>query len=175
MRVLSNLKSELLMLCTILMVFALPYAGKVSATLVGTPQEFSFHLTAVPENPSRYSLVISDGDERNISGMFSINQLQILRAIMTEAEKFAFNAEAVGSKDPITTRFEDKQEDAFIVDVEKAGNQSRLFLTLKSEIGRMTVEAGKAVRSSRREEGLFFDLLSRLETILPKLPTRSGN
>jgi hypothetical protein len=91
---------------------------------------------------------------------------------MTEAEKFALNGEAAGTKAPITTRFTDKQEIAFIVDVEKLGLQSRLFITLKTEIGRITLSAGKVIRSTRRQEGFFFDLLSRLESLLPKLPAQ---
>jgi hypothetical protein len=133
----------------------------------------TFSLTRLPEDPRQYSLVLSDDDEHVVSGSFSVEQLQILRAIMTEAEKFALNGEAVGNKDPVTTRFTDKQESAFIVDVEKLGNQSTLFLTLKTDIGRMTAKAGKIIRSNGREEGFFFDLLSRLESFLPKLPTQS--
>ena len=135
-------------------------------------QAFSFSLTQTPENPRRYSLVISDDDEHTISGLFSIDQLQILRAIMTEAEKFALNEEAAGTKDPATTRFTDKQEGAFIIDVQKVGNQSVLFLTLNTDIGRMTANAGRVVRSNKREEGFFFDLLSRLQSVLPKLPAK---
>ena len=134
------------------------------------PQKFSFSLNKLPENGSRFSLVISDGDERTISGNFSVQQLQILRAIMTEAQKFALTAEAAGAKAPITTRFMDRQEPAFRLDVEKLGNQSRLFLTLKSEIGRMTADAGKVDRSTRREEGFFFELVTSLDSVLPKLP-----
>lgn len=137
-------------------------------------QEVNFSLTRIPENPRQYSLVVTSGEEQSISGSFSVDQLQILRAIMTEAEKFALVSDATGTKEPITTRFEDKVERAFIVDVEKLGNQSRLFLTLKTEIGRMTVVAGKVVRSTRREEGFFFDLLSRLESVLPKPPAKSS-
>jgi hypothetical protein len=107
-----------------------------------------------------------------VSGTFSVEQLQILRAIMVEAEKFAFSEEAVGTKEPITTRFMDKQEPAFIVDVQKVGNQGQLFLTLQTETGRMTWEAGRVFRSTRRQEGFFFDLLSRLESVLPKLPAQ---
>lgn len=134
------------------------------------PQEATYSLTRLPENARQYSLVISDGDEQTISGNFSVDRLQILRAIMTEAEKFALSGEAAGTKDPITTRFTDKQESAFIVDVEKLGLQSRLFITLKTEIGRITLNAGRIIRPTRREEGFFFDLLSRLESVLPKLP-----
>jgi len=133
-------------------------------------QEGSFTLTRVADNARQYSLVVSDSDEHSNSGIFTVDQLQFLRAIMTEAEKFALSSEAVGTKDPITTRFADKAEKAFIVDVEKLGNQSTLFLTVKTEIGRVTVNAGRVVRSTRREEGFFFDLLTRLESILPKLP-----
>ena len=133
-------------------------------------QEVTFNLTRLAEDPKRYSLVISDTNENVISGTFSVDQLQILRAVMTEAEKFAYGPEAVGVKDSITTRFTDKQERSFIVDVEKLGNVSRLFLTLKTETGTMTTESGKANRNSKREEGFFFDLLTRLESMLPKLP-----
>ena len=135
-------------------------------------QDVSFTLTRLPENPKQYSLVISDTNERSISGSFSVDQLQILRAIIVEADKFALTGEAVGTKESITTRFMDKQEPAFIVDVQKVGNQSLLFLTLKTAIGRMTMEAGRVIRTTRREEGFFLDLLSRLESVLPKLPAQ---
>lgn len=173
MRFRSLVRFELLMLCLTVFVLANPSSWKAEAknasgTGESIAQDYSFSLTRVPENPARYSLVISGADENTISGIFSVEQLQILRAMMNEAEKFALSNDSVGTKEPIITRFEDKQEGAFVVDVEKAGNQSRLFLTVKSEIGRMTAEAGKVVRSSRREEGFFFDLLSRLESVLPK-------
>lgn len=138
----------------------------------GEIQEGTFTLAPLPENPKAYSLSISDDSERSISGSFSVDQLQILRAVMVEAEKFAMTAEGVGAKEPITTRFMDKQEPAFVVDVQKEGNQSLLFLTVKTEIGRLTWRAGRLIRSTRREEGFFFDLLTRLESILPKLPSQ---
>ena len=135
-------------------------------------QGVSITLTRSLENPRLYSLVISDDDEHTISGSFSMEQLQILRAIMSEAEKLALSEDASGSKEPVTTRFADKQERAFVVDVEKLGVQSRLFLTLKTEMGQMTMNAGRVIRSTRREEGFYFELLSRLESILPKLPVQ---
>src|SRR5712692_451797 len=131
-------------------------------SFAGNLQDTSFSLIQLPENPRQYSLAISDTDERGISGSFSVDQLQILRAIMVEADKFAVTGEAVGTKEPITTRFMDKQEPAFIVDVQKVGNESLLFLTLKTAIGRLTMEAGRVMRNTRREEGFFFNLLSKL-------------
>ena len=150
----------------------LPECNNEEEPVANQSPEAGFTLTRLPENPRQYSLIISEGDERTISGTFSVEQLQILRAIMLEAEKFAIGAEAVGAKDPITTRFMDKQERAFIIDVQKAGNQSVFFLTLETELGRMTVEAGRTIRATRREEGFFFDLLSRLESALPKTQPR---
>jgi hypothetical protein len=138
------------------------------------PQGSNYSLTKLPEDSNQYSLVLSDGDEQTISGNFSIDQLQKLRAVMIEAERFARNDEAVGTTSPVTTRFSDKRERAFIVDVEKLGFQSRLFFTLKTEIGRITLTAGRIVRSTKREEGFFFELLSRLESALPKLSDTPG-
>lgn len=91
---------------------------------------------------------------------------------MVEAEKFALSGEAAGTKDPVTTRFMDKQEIAFIVDVEKLGPRSNLYLTIRTEIGRITLNAGRIIRTTRREEGFFFDLLTQLESQLPKLPSK---
>jgi len=76
-------------------------------------QEVTFSLTRLPENPRQYSLVVSDNDEHTISGNFSIEQLQILKAIMIEAEKFALSGEAVGTRDSITTRFADNRRARF--------------------------------------------------------------
>lgn len=160
-----------------LVVASAAHAGNNSGRQDGSrsePQEATFSLTRLPDNARQYSLVISDGDEQTISGNFSVDQLQVLRAIMIEAERFALNGEAAGTKDPITTRFTDKTESAFIVDVEKLGHQSGLFFTLKTEIGRITLNAGGISRPTRRQAGFFFDLLSRLESVLPKLPAHPG-
>lgn len=137
-------------------------------------RDVSFSLTRLPEDPRRYSLIVSDDEEHVISGTFSINQLQILRMIMGEAEKFAMNGEAVGSSDPLTTRFKDANEAAFMVDVEKLGPQSRLYFTLETEIGRATFDAGRVFRATQRKEGIFVELLSRLGSMLPKLPAQSA-
>ena len=134
--------------------------------------EISVNLNRLPENSRMYSLVISDSDERVISGNFSIERLQILKAIMTEAEKFAYTSEGVGTKEPITTRFADQHEPAFICDVQKIGVESSFFLTFNIDDNSSTLNAGKYFRSTRREQGMFFDLLTRLEAILPKSPTK---
>jgi hypothetical protein len=135
--------------------------------------DFTFNLTRVPENPSRYSVVISDSDEHVISATFSLAQLEVFKTVLLEAESFALNGDGVGTKEPATTRFRDSKEQALFVDVEKLGNQSRLFVTLVDDSGIQTVEAGRVFRNTRREIGFFFDLLSSLESLLPKAPVKS--
>lgn len=134
--------------------------------------DFTFSLTRLPEDPGRYSLVISDSDEHVLSSAFSISQLETLLAVLLEAEKFALNEEGIGTNEPLTTRFQDKKEQGLSVDVEKFRNQSRLFLTLTTDGNGQTAEAGRINRSTRREVGFLFDLLSRLEALFPKLPTK---
>jgi hypothetical protein len=135
--------------------------------------DFTFNLTRMPEDAARYSLVISDSDEHVIASALSISQLETLKAVLLEAEKFALNEEGIGANEPMTTRFQDNKEQGFTVDVEKFRNQSRLFLTLTSDANSQTAEAGRINRSTRREIGFFFDLVSRLESMFPKLPAKS--
>ncbi len=148
--------------------------NQVGATLPPAEMpDFTFNLTRVPEkNPAHYSLVISDNDEHVISGNFSLFQLETLKAVLLEAEKFALNEESVGTTEPVTMRFKDKNEQGFAVDVEKYRNQSRLFLTLTADGNNQTAEAGRINRSTRREIGFFFDLASRLESMFPKSPAK---
>jgi len=138
---------------------------------ISASQEVSFVLTRQPENPRQYNLIISDSDERVVSGLFTLDQLQILRSVMVEAEKFGLTEESVNGKPDVTTRFMDKEEKSFVVDVQKVGTRSRFFFTLQTDNGLATWEAGRITRTTRREEGFFFDLLSRLESILPKPQT----
>jgi hypothetical protein len=139
----------------------------------GQLPDFTFNLTRVLEAPSRYSLVISDSDEHVISSTFSMSQLETLNAVLLEAEKFALNEEGVGTNEPLTTRFQNKNEQGFTVDVEKFRNMSRLFLTLTTDGTNQTAEAGRVNRSTRREVGFFFDLVSRIESMFPKPPPKS--
>jgi hypothetical protein len=139
-------------------------AGQDSAT------EGSYRLTRTAGDRTQFSLIIYESEERTVSGVFSIDQLKILQALMAEAEKFALTGEATGTDNPTTTRFYDKQEIAFIVDVQKIGTRSQLFFTLKTDIGRLTVSAGTINRGTRREQGFFFDLLSQVESEVAKSP-----
>lgn len=122
------------------------------------------------ESAGEFSLMLSDGDETVVTESFSVERLRIIRSVMTEARKFALSEEAVGTEgQPVTTRFSEKTERAFLVDISKLDKESQFFITFKSESGRLMVQAGTVNRGSKIEEGFFSDLLSRVEAALPRL------
>jgi hypothetical protein len=141
---------------------AMAQAGKIPSA------DASYSFSQSLENRSQYHLVITDADERTVSGVFTMQQVKILQAIMLEAEKFALTQEAAGTDKPNTIRFYDKQENSFLIDVQKLGNRSQLFLTLETELGRLTVNAGAINRSTKKEEGFYFTLLDRIEAEISK-------
>src|SRR5688572_14078440 len=100
----------------------------------------TFRLTGSTEGPGRFNLYISDGEETVISGSFSSDQIRNFRDVMAEARSFALTEEAVGKGEPQTTRFFNEEDNALIIDVMKFENQSQVFITYETEIGRITVE-----------------------------------
>ena len=127
-----------------------------------------FSLEQSNESPTDFALILSDGEETAVSGMFFIGQLYTFRDLLLEAKKFAFTDESVGKDEPITTRFSNKEERAFTIDVSKRGNQSQFFVTIKTLIGQMTVDAGAVSRTDKKEEGLMFDMLKRVQLMIAK-------
>jgi hypothetical protein len=136
-----------------------------------TPSGGSMSLSRTAEDTSHYSMVVSDGEETAVTVTFSIDQLKLVHAIMNEAKAFALTEEGASREESTTTRFADPDESAFYVDVEKFGTQSSLYVTLISENGQMTMEAGVTSRSDKKETGPFFDILTRLGALVGK---RSG-
>jgi hypothetical protein len=133
-----------------------------------SPTGATFSFNRERDTDADFSLVISDGEEAVVSAMFSTDQLEIIQSLLVEAKRFAMTEEAVGMNDPVTTRFFDKQERGLVIDIMKFKNRSHFFITLKSKIGRLTVEAGNINRSNKAEEGFFSDMLSRVESELLK-------
>ena len=127
-----------------------------------------FSLDQSNESSTDFALILSDGEESSVSGMFFIGQLYTFRELLLEAKKFALTDEAVGKDEPITTRFSNKEERAFAIDVSKRGNQSQFFVTIKTLIGQMTVDAGIVNRIDKKEEGLLFDMLKRVQLMIAK-------
>ena len=127
-----------------------------------------FSLDQSNESSTDFAMILSDGEEASVSGMFFIGQLYTFRDLLLEAKKFAFTDEAAGKDEPITTRFSNKEESAFTIDVSKRGNQAQFFVTIKTLIGQMTVDAGTVNRLDKKEEGLLFDILKRVQLMIAK-------
>ena len=137
-------------------------------TSSGTQTSVHFALDQSLESPTDFNLLLSDGEEKVVSGQFFIDQLYTFRDLLMEARKFAFSEEAVGKDEPITTRFSNKEERAFTIDVSKRGIRSQFFITISTDGGHMTVDGGTVSRADKREAGLIFDILKRIQSHIAK-------
>ena len=180
----SRSETSLLIAIIAVILSASPLEGQASATHARKPAGMQsrrseqgaarsqttarFNLDQSHESPTDFNLILSDGDERSVSGVFFVEQLYNFRDLMLEAKNFAFTEEAVGKDEPITTRFSNNEDRAFVIDVSKRASQSQFFVTIKTMIGQLTVDAGTITRSDKREEGLFFDMLKRLQSQIAK-------
>lgn len=124
----------------------------------------SFHLAPSLDAPSKFNLIVSAGDESVISGVFTVEQIQAIYAVLEETSRFAFSEEAVGAREPVTTRFSSEAAPGFAVDVTKFDNQSQFFITISTSIGHITLDGGAVKRSEKKEEGFFFDILSNVKS-----------
>jgi hypothetical protein len=145
--------------------------GKADREPIKSPKGETFYLAPSLESPANFDVVVSDGDERVVSGAFSVVQLRSVKEIMNEAKKFAFSEEAVGKGEPVTTRFSSENARGFAIDVSKVDAQSHFYINLKSQAGFITVDGGIIKRSEKKEEGFFFDVLSRVESQIPAATT----
>lgn len=128
------------------------------------PSGAGFYISPIAEIPGRYSLVLSDSDGRHVSDSFAESQVVVLEAIMEEARKFALTDESAGTKKPVITRFYDKREPSFIVDVAKLRTYSQFFLTIKSLTTHLTVDAGTFKRGDEKAEVFFYKILSKVQS-----------
>ena len=153
----------------VVLFFCLAFAA-VGGNLTATAQEEAprFTLARSTAAPDQFDLLISDGDEKVISGTFTRAQMEVFRQVLIEARKFALTEEEAGKGTAKTTRIASSSQPALIIDVSKTGDQSQLFITFTTEVGHITIRAGRVQRGIRREDGLFYQLLSRLESLLPK-------
>lgn len=128
----------------------------------------NFYIQRIESNPGFYSLMISDQEGKIVTGEYRLAQIDIFEAIMTEAAKFAISPQGVGTSKPIVTRFFDKQEPSFFVDVVKQGNESQFFITVKSISDQITVDTGKVKRSAPQSKIFFHEVLARIKEVVPK-------
>ena len=136
------------------------------------PTGQSFFIDPVGENQARFSVLFNDVDNRTVADTFMRSQIEIFEALMVEAKKFAETNEAVGTKAaPKTTRFVDKNEKAFIIDVTKAGEESHFYLTMRCMNGVITLDAGVIPRNKKTyAPPLFESILTRVHDSLQTAP-----
>ena len=120
---------------------------KLEKTRMRPPSGASFYLAPIEGGPGRFSMLLTDSSQAFVEDSYTLRQLAVIEGVMVEAQKFAHTAEAAGTTTPIITRFSDKQEPSFMVDVQKMGEQSRFYVTIKSISGRkLTVDTGAIKR-----------------------------
>jgi hypothetical protein len=134
------------------------------------PSGAGFYVSRIEAQPNRFSLLLSDENNRTAYTLLTINQLVVFETVLIEAQKFAETEEAVGVAKPQITRFVDKQEQSMIVDVSKGSKESQFHVTLQGLDGRVTVNAGKIIRGNKdkvkdkeEEPPLIVKMISAIE------------
>ena len=144
---------------------------KMSKDKMKPPTGASFYVGAVDGVPGRFSMLLTDNGQKFVEESYLVNQLEVIAAVMAEAQKFARTEESAGKIPPVITRFADKQEPTFMVDVEKKGDQSRFYVTIQSVAGKkLTVEMGALKRSNPASDSeqneLYFKMLDRIRAAI---------
>jgi hypothetical protein len=132
------------------------------------PTGATLSFNKLAEDASKFNMVASDGEETVVTITFTLEQLKLVQAIMSEARAFALTEEGASGTDATTTRFSDDEVAGLTVDVMKFGVQSSLFVTITSDNGEITAEAGLIDRTNKKQSGPFFDILSRIDTATGK-------
>lgn len=141
------------------------------------PSGTSFYIEAVAGPPVQYSILVTDNNNRSVPGSFVRPQIDIFEALLLAAKDFALTEEEAGTvSQPKITRFVDKHESAFLIDVQKAGNESHFFVTLKTLFGVLTIDAGAIKRVSKKgdeeaPEPLFYKIITRVQEAKATNPT----
>jgi hypothetical protein len=130
------------------------------------PSGASFYIAPVEGYTGHFSMLLSDENRNFVSEIYSANQLRLIEAVMAEAYKFARNEEAVGPTKPVFTRFVDKQEPSFMVDVEKLGPKSKFYVTIDGLSKKLTVDCGSIRRTDPEATALFLTMMTRLRDVL---------
>ena len=140
--------------------------AKMAKGKMKPPTGASFYIAPIDESRNQYSLLLTDADNRSVAGTFLSSQVTLLQALLVTAREFAETNESVGTvSKPVTTRFRDKGEPSFVIDVQKNATHSRVFVSMSSLNGKITVDAG-ALKRGAKDHGdvLFLKSLSRIQT-----------
>jgi hypothetical protein len=140
------------------------------------PSGPDFYIEAVPGLGIQYSILLTDSNNRSVPSTFIRQQIEIFEALLLAGKEFALNEEEVGTPSkPKITRFMDKHEKSFIIDVQKVGDRSHFFLTIDSLFGRLTVDAGAIRRGNKKSgedepEPLYYKIITRVQTAKTTIP-----
>jgi hypothetical protein len=133
------------------------------------PTGTNFTIEAVPGPYVQYTILLTDAENHTLSGNFVRPQIDIFEALLLAARQFALTEEEVGTKaQPKVTRFMDKNEKGFVIDVQKTPQASRFYLTLHTLFGKMMIDAGTVLRvktASDKEPPapLFYKIIERVQ------------
>ena len=128
------------------------------------PSGAAVRVDRISGAPTLFTLLICDDTSRCSTGQLSIVQLDSAEAVIGEATTFAKTEEGVGRGKPVTTRFYDRKETSFIVDVSKTDSHSQFFITISGMTGPGTFEAGLLKRSDKEPKKLMIsDLLTAIK------------
>ena len=144
---------------------------KMSKDKLKPPSGSSFYVGAVDGVPGRFSVLLTDNGQKFVEESYLVSQLEVISAVMAAAQKFARNEESAGKIPPVITRFADKQEPTFMVDVEKKGDQSRFYVTINAIGGKkLTVDMGALRRTdpdpTSSQNELYFKMLDRIKAAI---------
>lgn len=148
-----------------------PTAADLTAISKGAkrpPSGASFYLAPIPDLQNQYSMLLTDADNRAVAGTFMQSQIITFQALVIAAREFAETNEGVGTiAKPVTTRFQEKDERSFAIDVQKTATHSRFFVSMSSLAGRISLDAGAVKRGSKEQnDALFLKILPRVEAVL---------
>ncbi|HWO00805.1 MAG TPA: hypothetical protein VNS63_16215 [Blastocatellia bacterium] len=147
--------------------------AKMSKGKMRPPTGANFYIEAIGESRSQYTLLLTDADNRSVAGTFLLSQVSLFHALVVAAREFADTNESVGTvSKPETTRFKDKGEPSFTVDVQKTATHSHFYVSMSSLNGKITVDAGALKRGAKdHDDILFLKILSRLQTVVGESQT----
>jgi len=133
---------------------------KLAAKSTSPPHGPSFYIEPVNTTVSLFSVLLSDENNRTVAGNFTPAQIAVYEAVLTEAIRFAQSEEGIGQ----TSRFVDKHEKDFIVDIEKTPKWSKFYVTLSYMRSRVTVDCGTIIRAEKdHQKALAFDILDHIK------------
>ena len=131
--------------------------------LTRPPSGPSFNISQAEGARGTFSILLGDGT-KTVSGIFTLQQVEVFEAVLDAAKTFALSDEKVGSGSPITTRLMDQHEWSLFVDVSKIGKQSKFYISLNTPQGRVMTPAGEITRDSKKEpSALLLDILGKVQ------------